>query len=377
MLALAVTDDALMLEENVPLAPRTTLGVGGAAEWFCAVRSERALLDALEFARRRALPVTVLGGGSNVVVADAGVRGLVLHLALRGVGLQELGLQEHGERVLLTAAAGEPWDEVVARSVDEGLAGLEALSGIPGLTGATPVQNVGAYGQEVADTLESVRVLDRTTGAISVLSAAECGFGYRSSVFKAAHAGDARAPSEQLVVGVTFALRRGLAAPTRNGELSRALGGAAPAPVAHVREAVLALRRGKSMTRPLPGAPPDENARSAGSFFTNPMIAAEPAARVFEAAVRAGVVARAEDVPQWREPDGRVKLAAGWLIEQSGFAKGTRRGAVGLSTRHALALVCHEGATATALLAFADEVRAAVRARFGVLLEREPVLLGG
>lgn len=377
MLALAVTDDALMLEENVPLAPRTTLGVGGAAEWFCAVRSERALLDALEFARRRALPVTVLGGGSNVVVADAGVRGLVLHLALRGVALRELGLQEHGERVLLTAAAGEPWDEVVARSVDEGLAGLEALSGIPGLTGATPVQNVGAYGQEVADTLESVRVLDRATGAISVLSAAECGFGYRSSVFKSAHVGDAGVPSEQLVVGVTFALRRGLAAPPRNGELSRALGGAAPAPVARVREAVLALRRGKSMTRPPPGAPPDENARSAGSFFTNPLVGAEPAARVFEAAVRAGVVARAEDVPQWREPDGRVKLAAGWLIEQSGFAKGTRRGAVGLSTRHALALVCHEGATATALLAFADEVRDAVHARFGVLLEREPVLLGG
>ena len=131
------------------------------------------------------------------------------------------------------------------------------------------------------------------------------------------------------------------------------------------------------MTRPPPGAPPDENARSAGSFFTNPLVGAEPAARVFEAAVRAGVVARAEDVPQWREPDGRVKLAAGWLIEQSGFAKGTRRGAVGLSTRHALALVCHEGATATALLAFADEVRDAVHARFGVLLEREPVLLGG
>lgn len=380
MLALAVTDDALMLEENVPLAPRTTLGVGGAAEWFCAVRSERALLDALEFARRRALPVTVLGGGSNVVVADAGVRGLVLHLALRGVALRELGLQEHGERVLLTAAAGEPWDEVVARSVDEGLAGLEALSGIPGLTGATPVQNVGAYGQEVADTLESVRVLDRATGAISVLSAAECGFGYRSSVFKSAlgkGAGDERAPSEPIVVGVTFALLRGLAAPTRNGELSRALGGASPAPVARVREAVLALRRGKSMTRPLPGAPQDENARSAGSFFTNPAVSAEQAARVVEAAVRAGVVARVEEVPQWSEPDGRVKLAAGWLIEQSGFSKGTRRGAVGLSTRHALALVCHEGATATALLAFADEVRDAVHARFGVLLEREPVLLGG
>jgi UDP-N-acetylmuramate dehydrogenase len=359
-----VSEDALEIDGNVPLAERTTLGVGGAAELFAEVRSEAMLLDALDFARAHELPVTILGGGSNVVVPDAGVSGLVLRVAPRG-----FAIRDEGARVRLTAAAGEPWDEVVGRSVDEGLAGLEALSGIPGLTGAVPVQNVGAYGQEVADTIDSVRVVERGTGELRDLSASECGFGYRSSVWK-------RAPGERVVVAVTFALRRGLAAPPRNGELSRALGGASAAPLGRVRDAVLALRRAKSMTRPLAGAPPDENARSAGSFFTNPVVGAEDAARLVERAVREAAVSRAEDVPRWVEPDGRVKLAAGWLIEQSGFAKGTRRGAVGLSTRHALALVCHEGATATALLAFADEVRDTVHARFGVLLEREPVLLG-
>jgi UDP-N-acetylmuramate dehydrogenase len=359
-----VSEETLNIYGNVPLAPMTTLGVGGPAELYCAVRSEAEVIDALDFARANEVRVSLLGGGSNVVVADAGVPGLVLHVAPRGVALRE-----EGDRVLLTAAAGEPWDEVVARSVGEGLAGLEALSGIPGFTGATPVQNVGAYGQEVADTLVSVRVVDRATSARRELVAAECGFGYRSSVFK-------RALGEQVIVAVTFGLRRGLAAPTRNGELARALGSESPAPLARVREAVLELRRGKSMARSAPGAPHHENARSVGSFFTNPIVGAELAARVVELALGAGLVTCAQDVPRWAEPDGHVKLAAGWLIEQSGFAKGTRRGAVGLSTRHALALVCHEGATATALLAFADEVRDAVHARFGVLLEREPVLLG-
>lgn len=359
-------DDSLEIETDVPLAPLTTLGIGGVAERFCSVRSEAALVAALEFARANALPVTLLGGGSNVVVSDGGVRGLVVRVAPRG---WDLGLA--GERVLLTVAAGEPWDHVVALAVDEGLAGLEALSGIPGLTGATPVQNVGAYGQEVADTIVSVRVVDLRTGDVRDLSKADCDFGYRASVLK-------RAPGTRAVVSVTFALRRGLAAPHRYGELGRALGGDAPAPVARVRETVLALRRSKSMVLEAPGSPErDENARSVGSFFTNPVVSAASAAQVVETALRAELVSRAADLPHWPEPDGRVKLAAGWLIEKSGFERGTRRGAVGVSTRHALALVCHDGATAAALLALADEVSDAVRTRFGVVLEREPVLLGG
>ncbi len=360
-------DDALQLDGEVPLAPRTTLGVGGSAELFCSVTSEGALRDALYFARSHELPVTLLGGGSNVIVPDAGVRGLVLHIALRGVAQRT-----DGERVSLIVAAGEPWDEVVAASVDAGLAGLEALSGIPGLSGATPVQNVGAYGQEVADTITAVRVIDRRSGEARMLSAAECGFAYRSSTFKGAQAG------RYVVVAVTFALRAGLAAPARYGELSRALGSDTPAPLARVRETVMALRRAKSMVlAPLGAAARDENARSVGSFFTNPIVGAEKAAQVIDAALQANLVVRAEDVPRWAEPDGRIKLAAGWLVEKSGFAKGTRRGPVGLSTRHALALVCHEGATTRALLALADEVRDAVHARFDVSLEREPVLLGG
>jgi len=360
-------DDELQIDGDVPLAPLTTLGVGGAAELFCSVRSEGALIDALDFARMHELPITLLGGGSNVIVPDAGVRGLVLHVALRGIS-QRVVTREH---VLLTAAAGERWDDVVARSVAEGLAGLEALSGIPGLTGATPVQNVGAYGQEVADTIVSVRVVDRQSGALRELAAAECGFAYRSSVFKSTAAG------RYVVVAVTFALRRGLAAPARYGELSRALGSDTEASLARVRDTVLALRRAKSMVLAPLGAPErDENARSAGSFFTNPIVGAEEAAHVIDAALQANLARRAEDVPRWAEPDGRIKLAAGWLVENSGFAKGTRRGAVGLSTRHALALVCHDGATTTELLAFAAEVRVGVIARFGVSLEREPVLLG-
>jgi len=349
---------------DVPLAPRTTLGVGGAAAQFCEVRSEAELAAAIAHARAARLPLTLLGGGSNVVVADAGVPGLVVHVALRGVSVRD-----EGERVRVDVAAGEPWDDVVARACDEGLAGIEALSGIPGSTGATPVQNVGAYGQEVADTIVSVRVIERATGALRTLSPAECGFRYRHSALKAR-------PDAYAVVAVTFALRRGDATVVRHGELARALGGASVSP-ARVREAVIALRRAKSMVFDPPGAPQrDENARSAGSFFTNPVVDAAHAARVVELAVVRGSVSCAEEVPRWIEPDGRVKLAAGWLVEQSGFARGLRRGAVGLSTRHALALVCHEGATSTALLSLAEEIRAGVHARFGVPLEREPVWIG-
>ncbi len=332
--------------EHVALAPRTSLELGGPARFFVEARDDATVVEALRWAKARGVDARVLGGGSNLVVADAGVDGLVVEMAQRGVHID-------GGRV--RAAAGEPWDALVARTVAAGLAGLECLSGIPGRVGATPIQNVGAYGQEVAETIEFVRVLDRDTLEERVLAPADCAFGYRDSAFK-------RSPDRVVVLEVTFALRPGGAPALRYAELERAFEGEPTPTLAEVRERVIELRRRKSMV--IDAA--DPNRRSAGSFFTNPIV---------EAAVADAVVATsALQVPRWPTEDGRVKLAAGWLIEQAGMQKGRRRGAVGISTAHALALVHHGGGTTAALLALADEVRDSVRARFGVTLEREPVL---
>jgi UDP-N-acetylmuramate dehydrogenase len=340
-------------EQAVPLAGLTTLGVGGPAEHFVHATDEASLVAAVAWAKRRGMPARVLGGGSNVVVPDAGVRGLVVRVDHRG-----LAFGATGERVEVEVAAGEPWDAVVAASVQRDLQGLECLSGIPGLTGATPIQNVGAYGQEVAETIVKVRALDCTSLSVVELGARECGFGYRDSRFKSLE------PERFVVLAVTFALRRGAAPALRYAELTRHFAERpeqAPS-LAAVRDATIALRRAKSMVYDRS----DTNHRSCGSFFTNPVVMAEHATRVEEAA--------AEPMPRYPQPDGRVKLAAGWLIERAGFEKGLRRGAVGLSTRHALAIVCHEGATARDVLSLANEIRAGVRARFGVDLVPEPAV---
>lgn len=343
----------LCIETNVELASRTTLELGGPASHFASVRDESALVEALAWARSRGLGVFVLGGGSNVLVPDGGVDGLVIDLQLRGVELTDRGAQ-----VLVRAAAGEPWDELVARSCDAGLVGIECLSGIPGRVGATPIQNVGAYGQEVADVITQVRTLNRASGEIAWLPASECGFGYRDSRFK-------RAPAAAIVLEVEYALRRDVAVVPRYAELAAALADAGGSGPADVRRVVLALRRAKSMVIDAS----DENRRSAGSFFTNPVVAVEVADAVFERAGELG--------PRWPQADGRMKLAAGWLIERAGITRGLRRGNVGVSSKHALALVHHGGGTTAELLALADEIVGAVRERFGVTLEREPVLLGG
>jgi UDP-N-acetylmuramate dehydrogenase len=318
------------------------------------------VLAALDWAGTRSLPAVVLGGGSNLVVADAGFDGLVVRVAPRG-----LQFAAAGDVVLVEAAAGEPWDGVVAETVARGLGGLECLSGIPGLAGATPIQNVGAYGQEVAETVSAVRVLDRTTGAVSTLPAPACTFSYRDSAFK-------RTPDRHVVLGVTFALRPAGPPALKYGELRRALAGVARPSLAEVRAAVLGLRRGKSMVID----PADPNCRSVGSFFTNPIVPAEQAARLVERALADGVVAGPDEVPRWAAPGGAVKLAAGWLIERAGVEKGLRRGPVGVSSRHALALVHHGGGTTAALLALAREIRDTVETRFGVRLVPEPTLLG-
>jgi len=349
---------SLTPRDRVPLAPLTTLGVGGDARYLVDGTDDATIVAALGWARQRGVPCRILGGGSNVIVPDEGFDGLVLCMRARGATWTQ-----EGSHVILEARAGEPWDDLVAESVRRNCQGLECLSGIPGLVGATPIQNVGAYGQEVAETIRSVRVLDRSSLDVSSLHPERLGFAYRDSVFKSSE------PERYVVLGVTFCLSLGAPPAVRYPELERRLAERIPATKGHslaeVRKTVLELRAKKSMVLD----PGDENGRSCGSFFVNPVVSTEQAKALEQRLAAPGM-------PRYPQPDGRVKLAAGWLIEQAGFTKGTRRGPVGLSTKHALAIVCHEGATATLVAAFAAEIRATVQARFGIQLTPEPVSFG-
>lgn len=337
-----------------PLAPLTTFGLGGPAGQLIAVDQEDELLAVLA-----ANPSSVvLGGGSNVLIADEGVAGVVIAIRTRGVSLQR-----DGEQVLVTAAAGEPWDAFTERCADEGLAGVECLGGIPGLVGATPVQNVGAYGQEVSDTLRSVRAYDRQEQRVVEIDRAGCELSYRDSAFKS------RWPGRFVVLSVTFALRVGAPDRPRYGELSVALAGVERPSVADVRRVVIELRRRKGMVLD----PADPDTRGAGSFFTNPIVDAA-GWEAFRARA-AAVLGPGEEPPSFDAGEGRRKLAAGWLIERAGFRKGTTRGGAGLSSRHALALV-NRGGSAAEVIGLAREIQRGVRDRFGVWLTPEPVLLG-
>ena len=300
-------------------------------------------------------PLLLLAGGSNLVIADEGFYGLVLRIATRGIERRA----DDGA-VRLSVAAGESWDALVAGAVADGLVGVECLAGIPGSVGATPIQNVGAYGQEVSETIVSVRVLDRRSGEVLELAPEECGFGYRTSAFK-------RTPGERVVLAVDFVLARGSeSAPVRYGELARALGVelGQTAPADAVREAVLALRRGKGMVVD----PADPDSVSAGSFFTNPILEADAFAALER---RAG-----ERPPAFPEPDGRVKTSAAWLVERAGFHRGYGDGRAGISSKHTLALVNRGGATTAELIALAREIAAGVERAFGVALVPEPVFVG-
>ena len=341
---------------DVVLAPYCTLGVGGPARWFVEAEDEDTLVRALAWAKTRRLPLRALGGGSNLVVSDAGVDALVVRVAARGVTTRATA-----EGVELRAAAGEPWDALVALAVERGWAGLECLSGIPGLVGATPIQNVGAYGQEVSETVIAVRALDTETGRVATLDRDACGFSYRDSRFKSVE------PGRHVILSVTYRLVPGGVPCLRYAEVSRHLHerGLTRPSLADVRESVLAIRRSKSMVID----PDDENRRSCGSFFTNAIVTAADADRVAQ-------VAGDPAMPRWPERDGRVKLSSAWLIEHAGFARGHREGAVSLSTGHALALVAHDGARASDVVAFARRVTAAVQARFSVRLTPEPVFWG-
>jgi len=332
------------------------MGLGGPARYFVHARDEAAVAAALAWARARSLPLQALGSGSNIVVADEGVPALVVKIDLRGISAREVG-----GAVELTAGAGEPWDDLVRASVERGWAGLECLSGIPGLVGATPIQNVGAYGQDVSATVTVVRALDTHDGSIQTLSNRDCGFAYRDSRFRSGE------PGRFLVLAVTYRLAPGGTPTIRYADVIEHLGsrGVASATLADVRESVIAIRRSKSMVLDAN----DPNRRSCGSFFTNPIVSAA-------AADRAAAGEPGSTMPRWPEHDGRVKLSAAWLIEHAGFARGHDAGPVGLSTRHALAIVARDGARASDVVAFARRLQMAVEERFGVRLEVEPVFWG-
>jgi UDP-N-acetylmuramate dehydrogenase len=349
---------AIVIRDGVPLAPFTTLDLGGPARHFAEADDAAAVAEALRWAEARKLSVAILGGGSNLVVSDAGFDGLVVRIVTRGKRFDPAT----GE---VTAAAGEPWDQLVAEAVGRGLGGIECLSGIPGLVGATPIQNVGAYGQEVAQTIRAVRVLERGTWQTRELAPADCGFGYRDSAFK-------RDPERFVVLAVTFALRPGAGPSLRYRELAESLAGRPAPTLGDARAAVLGLRAGKSMLV----AAGDPNRRSAGSFFMNPILDARQADEVAARAGAEGAGDEGNRMPRWPLGDGRIKLSAGWLIERAGVAKGMRRGPVGVSSAHALALVHHGGGTTAELMALAREIREAVRTRFGVTLVPEPTFVG-
>ncbi len=333
----------MQVRRNARLAELTTLGVGGLIDRLVEVSDPDELVAAVRDADAAGRPLLVLGGGSNLIAPDAGWPGDVVVVRSRGV-------ERDGSR--LVVQAGEPWDDLVAYTVEQRLAGMEALSGIPGSTGATPVQNVGAYGQEVGQVITAVRVWDRARSAEQVLTAEECGFAYRDSRLK-------REPGRFVVLTVSFELEPSeLSRPVGYAELARTLGVelGERAPLADVRAAVLELRRGKGMVWDLA----DPTSRSAGSFFTNPVVP---------------VTQAVEGCPSWPAGDGEVKLSAAWLVQHAGFGRGTRHGRVGTSPRHSLALTTEPGATAEELLAFSEKIIAAVQERFGVTLEREPTAI--
>jgi UDP-N-acetylmuramate dehydrogenase len=345
---------------DAPLAERTTLRLGGPARRLLEAGTEAELIEAVAAGDEAGEELLLLAGGSNLVIADAGWDGTVVAIGNRGIEERVAG-----ERVELTVAAGESWDELVARTVAEGLAGLECLSGIPGSCGATPIQNVGAYGEEVSAVIAAVRCWDREAGAVVELTPAECGFGYRSSAFKGS--------DRWLVLAVTFALERAPEGPPiRYAQLAGALGVelGARVPLAAARDAVLELRRSKGMVVD----PEDPDSVSAGSFFTNPILEAEAFERLSRrAAERLGPE---QTPPSWPEQGNRVKTSAAWLIERAGFSRGYGSGNVGLSAKHTLALVNRGGATSAELAAFAREIRDGVEAAFGVRLVPEPKLVG-
>jgi UDP-N-acetylmuramate dehydrogenase len=345
------------IRENVPLAPYTTLQVGGPARYFIDARSEAEILDALSYAHDYSLEVFVLGGGSNLVVSDAGWPGLVLKVAVSGIASES----QNGKQIFI-AGAGEDWDKLVAESVAQNCAGIECMSGIPGTVGGTPVQNVGAYGQEVAETITSVRVIESSAGKTRDMSNAECGFAYRTSIFNSS------AKGRYIVTRVSYALAAGGTPRVEYADLKRYFASTNSLPdLGRVREAVRSIRASKAMLI----SPNDDDSRSAGSFFKNPIISPAEYERLASLPI-----CREQKPPQFVAPDGQVKVSAAWLVEHSGFAKGYTAGRVGISRKHSLAIVNRGGATAAEVVALKNKVQEAVSKVFGIELNPEPVFVG-
>ena len=372
----------MTIQENIPLAPLTTLQLGGKARYFAEAKREDEVVEAAQFAKTRSLALFVLGGGSNLVVADSGWPGLILRIAVGGIATPE-AKEAVGNTVLFSVGAGVNLDDFVAQAVAQNCAGIECLSGIPGSVGGTPVQNVGAYGQEVSDTIESVRTLDLKQDRIIVLPKPACGFHYRSSIFNTTDRG------RYIILRVNYRLKRGGAPTLRYGDLQKYFFAPAsenkpgiegtPSPtLAQTRTAVREIRRGKGMLI----VPGDEDCRSAGSFFKNPILSEQRFRDLAERAASNGL-----DIPSYPAPsaqnqnkdqseDAQHKISAAWLVEHSGFSKGYVAGSVGISHKHALALVNRGEAKASELMALKDAIQNAVQQAWGILLEPEPVFVG-
>lgn len=339
------------------LAPFTTLKIGGKARFFVSATTEDDVIGAFDLAKRNDLDLFVLGGGSNVLIADEGFDGLVLQVGLKGIS----SAQEKDRTVYVTAQAGEDWDRFVAFCVGRDLQGLECLSGIPGFIGGTPVQNVGAYGQEVSETIVSVNVFDRKDGEVRMLTNADCKFEYRTSIFNTTE------KERFIVLSVTYALNLGGRPKIVYKDLIEHFGDRRPS-LPGTRDAVLNIRRAKSMVIDVG----DPNSRSAGSFFKNPVVKAEEFARVEAVAERSGL----GKVPSFPAGDGLIKIPAAWLIEKCGYSKGFEYGPAGLSTKHTLALINRGGARATDIIALKDLIQAKVNNEFSIDLQTEPIFVG-
>lgn len=362
----------MTIQENVPLAPLTTLQVGGAARYFTELRREDDVREAAQFAKTRDLPLFVLGGGSNLVIADSGWPGLVLRIAIGGIATPIASpnrADATGNAVLFSVGAGANWDDFVAHAVVQNCAGVECLSGIPGTVGGTPVQNVGAYGQEVSDTIESVRAFDVKEDRIVVLPKPACGFRYRSSIFNTTERG------RYIILRVNYRLKRSGAPSLKYADLQKyfasRLAHTAPKKtlpsLAEVREAVREIRRTKGMLI----VPGDDDCRSAGSFFKNPVLGEAQFKELAERAASKGL-----EIPSYPALDAQHKVSAAWLVEHSGFSKGYVAGAVGISHKHALALINRGDAEARDIVRLKDEIQSQVQEAWGILLEPEPVFVG-
>ena len=350
----------MLLLENIPLAPLTTFKIGGPARYFVEARTVGEVQEAVSFARSRDLPLFVLGGGSNLVIADAGWPGLVLKIAIDGID-QRSGLNEEG-KILFDAGAGESWDKFVSHAVMARCAGVECLSGIPGSVGGTPVQNVGAYGQEVSDTIASVQVLDLKDNELRELCPEACGFSYRASIFNTTERG------RFIVLRVTYALTPDGIPRITYADLKQHFEGRETMPnLAETREAVRHIRARKGMLI----VPGDADCHSAGSFFKNPILS-EPQ----HEDLKRRAAARGLTVPSYPALETRKKVSAAWLVERSGFTRGFGFGRVGISTRHALAIVNRGHATAADVLALKEQIQQRVEEIWNVRLEPEPVLVG-